>query len=124
MVGSGWPMGERPRGRGGNFRQLRQSREDVNRVGEITSIPDSEFLAAVSLALTCSCGVLLSPTSDGGAVSVIVYDGDERYRTYCSTREEFQSALEALRDLAEAKMMGSTPTATNGAVRASQRKQT
>lgn len=106
------------RGRGGNFKVLGNDREQEPRVGKICTLPPAEFLESVALALTQSCGVLLSPTSDGGAVSIIIYDGDERYRTYASTPEEFQRAIAAVRDHAEAKMIGSTPKPPKSSVRA------
>lgn len=96
------------RGRGSNFKQLGNAREAEQRVPQIVGISADEFMGALALALTQGCGILLSPTGDGGAVSVLVYDGDERYRTYASTREEFESAISAVRDHAEAKMVGST----------------
>jgi hypothetical protein len=99
----------RPRGRGGNFRDLGGKHDVTPRVAEIVSLSPAVFMESVALALTQSCGVLLSPTSDGGAVSIIIYDGDERYRTYASNREEFADAISAVRDHAEAKMVGGTP---------------
>lgn len=96
------------RGRGSNFKQLGNKREEAHRVPQIIGISPAEFMESLALALTQGCGVLLSPTGDGGAISVLVYDGDERYRTYASTKEEFEQAISAVRDHAEAKMIGST----------------
>lgn len=107
------------RGRGGNFRQLGNQHDEEPRIGQIVTLPPAEFLESVALALTQSCGVLLSPTSNGGAVSIIIYDGDERYRTYASSAEEFKQAIMAVRDHAEAKMVGGTPKPPKSSVRAS-----
>lgn len=96
------------RGRGNNFKALGNRKEAEQRVPQIVGISADEFMGAVALALTQGCGILLSPTGDGGAVSVLVYDGDDRYRTYASTPEEFADAISAVRDHAEAKMVGST----------------
>lgn len=98
-------------GRGSGFKTLGGGQDGPTRVPQIVSISADDFLHAIAVALTESCGVLLSPTSDGGAVSIIIYDGDERYRTYASTNGEFQAAIEAVRDHAEAKMVGGTPKA-------------
>lgn len=49
-------------------------------------------------------GVLISPTSDLGAISVTVYDGDEREKRYATDRQELEALLQALRDFAQARM--------------------
>ena len=38
----------------------------------------------------------LSKTGDGGALSIMVLEGDVKHRTYCATAEEVEEALTAL----------------------------
>jgi transposase len=70
-----------------------------------------------ALAIVCAsgCAVLFSPTSDGGAISVTVYAGDERARDYASDAEEFAAVLLAVRDTAEAHAINHTHPAVKAA---------
>lgn len=104
---------------GARFKKLGSRGNASPRIPKILEGIEDEFVQTLALALTQGCGLLLSPTSDGGAVSVILYDGDDRFRSYASTSEEFNDAWNAIRDHVEAKMVGSTPTAKKSAVRGS-----
>jgi hypothetical protein len=92
------------------FRRLGGDREPQDRVQGIVNIPADELYKALTLTLILGGGILLSPTSDGGALSLILYDDEERYRAYVTSAEEFSSALEAVRDHMESKMAGHPPT--------------
>lgn len=64
---------------------------------------------AILLAYRAGLGVLVSKTSDGGALSLTTYDGERRYRSYAANADEAESLWEALGALARSKMP--TPTA-------------
>jgi hypothetical protein len=68
------------------------------RVASIVEVPDLVWLAAIKTTLVAGLGLMLASTSDGGAVSLTLYDGDERRRSYASSPEELVAALEAVRD--------------------------
>lgn len=56
-----------------------------------------------SLASVVECGaaVMVSRTSDGGAISLTLYLGSERYREYASTVDEVAELLRAFAEHAE-----------------------
>lgn len=56
---------------------------------------------ALCAAIDGGIGVLLATTSDGGALSLTVYVGDQRYRTYCANADELADAWTALQALAD-----------------------
>lgn len=56
---------------------------------------------AICAAVDGGIGILLATTSDGGALSLTVYVGDQRYRTYCANPDELADAWTALQALAE-----------------------
>lgn len=64
---------------------------------------------AILEAYRSGLGVLVSKTSDGGALSLTTYDGERRYRSYAANADEAESLWEALGALARSKMP--TPTA-------------
>lgn len=100
------PQSSRPvNGRAGSFRALRNREEAGGRVGGITDVPPEKWVHAIRMALSAGIGVTFSATSDGGAVSVTVYDGGERLRSYAASAEEFVELLEALGDHASAKVV-------------------
>lgn len=90
------------------------------RVGRILGISPQDLMEALAIVCTSGCAVLFSPTSDGGAISVTVYAGDERQKDYASSAEEFASLLMAVRDVAEAYAMHSTHWAIKAAKNGSQ----
>lgn len=101
---------QRSPGKGGRFRSLIDRRGAIPRVEQFTSGSDSELGTAVLACLLSGRGLLLAPTSDGGALSCTVYEGDERSRSYASSAEEYREILEALTDLGG----GSGPAPTTG----------
>jgi hypothetical protein len=56
-------------------------------------------------AASAGIGVLVSPTRDLGAVSLTIYVGDERERAYASTSDELATFIEAIRDIATARLV-------------------
>lgn len=99
------------------LRLVKQS-DGTPKTGEILGIPAQELMDTLSVALAAGCGVLISPTSDGGALSVTVYAGDQRHRAYAASAEDFHSILEAVRDVSEAHMVGGPMRAVNGPLQA------
>jgi len=94
------------RGRGAQFKSL-VDRHDVGpRLSSILSDTSEQTSTAIFAAILGGLGVLLASTSDGGAISVTVYQGDERLRSYASSRDEWMGILEALRDAGDAAAVG------------------
>lgn len=87
-------------GRGSSFRPLVDRRPGPSRVEGILGEHLLALSEAIGVLLVSGRGILLAPTSDGGALSVIVYDGTQRRRSYCSNPEEFEAAIDALHQLA------------------------
>lgn len=62
----------------------------------------------VIVCMAAGVGFLVSPTSDGGAVSVTVYSGDKRERDYAGHPDELAMLFSAVRDFAEAALYQGT----------------
>jgi hypothetical protein len=75
-------------------------------IGQILSV--SSELIARAVGLSCSAGMALmfSPTSQGTAVGVHLWDGSTRDKRYATSQDGFVKLLEAVCDLAEAKLAG------------------
>ncbi len=86
-------------GRGDNFRPLGK-RPSVPRVEDITRVEAAAVGSTVVAALRAGLAVMFATTSDGGAVSVTLFDGDDRFRTYCVNDEELADALASISDRA------------------------
>jgi hypothetical protein len=102
------------------FKPLRDRADTTPRVGRIVGIDAKDLMDALGVVLCSGCAILFSPTSDGGAVSITVYYGDERGRDYATSAEEFAEALSLARDLAEAHSLHSTLTSQKVPQRPSQ----
>jgi hypothetical protein len=89
-------------GRGGTFKSLVDRRESGPRLNSILENSQQLLGDAIHAAIMGGLGVLVAPTSDGGAVSVTVYDGDERLRSYASSADEWTAVLGALTDAGDA----------------------
>src|SRR3990170_133395 len=96
------PTPTRLQGRGNHLRPL------VDRTGGRTGMerfadvnPDL-WLAAINGCLVAGSGLLISRTSDGGAVSLTLYEGNERSRSYSASSDELAEALAVIRDRAQA----------------------
>lgn len=87
-------------GRGSNFRSLFDRGRGTARAHDLVVGRESSIGTAVVSALRGGLAVLIGITSDGGAVSLTVYDGQERQRTYAANPEELEAALDALRNFA------------------------
>jgi hypothetical protein len=101
------------------FKPLRNKERATARTGAIVSVPADDLANTIGLVLTSGCALLLSPTSDGGAVSVCIYVGDQKHKGYASTAEEFAEILMDVRDLAENHMLGDPQKKPKVAVRGS-----
>ena len=80
--------------------------EGSDRVAEIVGPHAAELGRTVSVAVAAGYAVMVSPTSDGGAVGLHIWLGQRKDQTYSNTPEAFASALQRLHDAAEAKLMG------------------
>jgi hypothetical protein len=85
------------------MRPLLNTNGTGRRIEEIVLGLDGPGMEAIRTALLSGLGVLLASTSDGGAVSLTVYDGDDRLRSYSGSSDELRRAMEALKDLGTAK---------------------
>lgn len=96
-----WPHGNtqlpsnRP-GRGGTFRPLVARQHDRSLSAVLADTDPATWVEVVGAVLDRGSALLLSPTTDGGAFSVTLLDGDERSRSYCSSSEEVTACLAAL----------------------------
>jgi hypothetical protein len=99
-----------PRGRGAALRPLLDQRDGLGRIQRLVQGSEQITADAVQACLLGGLGVLLAPTSDGGAISVTVYDGQERYKSYAASPEEFAKLLEAVKDRGDASSVANTPT--------------
>lgn len=98
-------------GRGGQFKSLTGKRDTPARLNDLLNPTREKIGDAVQAAILGGLGVLLAPTSDGGAISVTVYDGDERLRSYASTGDEWEEVLRALTDAGDAAATRHLPKA-------------
>lgn len=102
------------------FKPLRDVADTSPRVAKILGIKPEELMEALAIACINGCAVLFSPTSDGGAISVTLYQGDDRLRDYAASAEEFAASLMAIRDAAEAHGIRGTGKGLKVPQRASQ----
>lgn len=90
------PNAPRPDGRGASFRPLVDRRKKPK---PQLSIRDGSWegnALILSDAIDAGLGVLLARTQDGGAISMTVYQGQSRYRSYASSEEELDELFTAL----------------------------
>lgn len=83
-------------GRGGNFKPLVERRQE--QAGSI-SLTDGDFnqnMSHLAAAIDAGAAVMLSKTSDGGAISITLYKGQDRWRVYAKDAGELAEAFEAL----------------------------
>ena len=97
-----------------------RDRESTPRIGQIMGIPPAELMDALAVACASGSAVLFSPTSDGGAISVTLYQGTSRSRDYAASAEEFAATLVAVKDACEARMLSGTSGPRKVPVRPSQ----
>jgi hypothetical protein len=81
------------------FKPLLNERVGATRVTHLLDGADSVLGEAIRLALESGAGVLLSPTRDGGALSITLYVGDDRLRGYAASPEEFTALLDRVADV-------------------------
>jgi hypothetical protein len=88
------------------FKPLRDRADAEPRVGQIMGIDPKVLHHALGVVLSSGCAILLSPTGDGGALSITVYHGDDRSRDYVASADELVQSLSLATDLAEAHAVG------------------
>lgn len=98
-------MPEYPRSGARGVKPLRNRDAQVPKSGELLAGDGALFMETLAVVLVSGGGMLMSTTQDGGALSVTLYLGDERYRSYATDKEELDALLEAVRDHAEAFML-------------------
>lgn len=94
------PIPTRIPGRGAGLRPLVNRRASDRGVARFKDCDSRLWLEAINGCLEFGLGLLISRTSDGGAVSVTVYEGNDRSRSYAATAEELAEVLAAVRDRA------------------------
>lgn len=83
--------------RRGALRPLRDKQLGPTKASSIVG-RDTSFLGSVVAEIVATGrGVLLSATSDGGAVSLTLYEGERRWREYSADPDDFVALLEAVR---------------------------
>lgn len=97
-------------GRGRALRPLLDRRDARAGIGPALESLSQAFGVACVSALQAGCGLLLAVTSDGGALSATIYDGDDRLRSYAGSTEEVEELLQAITDHALASSLGPQPT--------------
>ena len=107
------PAYPNPNARGVQPLRVRAERE--SRTGVIVDLEPSAWKHAIVTVLLSGCGLLLSPTSDGGALSVTLYFGDKRAKDYAASSEELLDVLSAATDQAMAFDLSRTPIANKKA---------
>jgi hypothetical protein len=90
-------------GRGALFRPLRDRRTGGADRPQLHTSSASVLSTIVGSALSAGLGILIAYTSDGGALSITTYDGDDRDRTYCASPEELEQVAEVLLDVASSR---------------------
>jgi hypothetical protein len=97
-IAGGHTVPTKENGKGGNFAKGKnpfgKMPDTLQSAPKITEC--AGLWAGVQCALTAGCAVLVGHTRDGGALCITVLDGDDRYRSYCSTNEEVAAAGQAL----------------------------
>lgn len=119
MAWNGSASSYSPDGRTRTFKPLRTREKVTARTGAILSVPSEDLATALGAVISAGCALLLSPTSDGGAISVCVYVGDQKHKGYATSAEEFAELLMDVRDLSESHMLGGTTKTPKSAVRGS-----
>lgn len=92
-----------PLNRNGKLKALVSTDVGSTRLPAITNGAAGALGAAIIDCVCAGIGVLIAGTSDGGALSVTTYDGDERSRAYVTSPDQLTVVLDALLDLAASK---------------------
>lgn len=103
------PYPPKPGLRGG-MRKLLDRRDARGRARELASSHASVLGELASCVLGSGNAILFGITSDGGALSLTIYYGDERFREYLSSPEELQLFAEALADMVNDSGPTQSPT--------------
>lgn len=105
ILGSSMP--EYPRSGARGVKPLRNRDQAAPKTGDMLAGDGSLFMETLAVVLVSGGGLLVSTTQDGGALSITLYLGEQRYRSYAADRDELDELLGAVRDVAEAFMLES-----------------
>lgn len=100
------------RASGASLRPLRDRGERTGRVVGLLNDREARLGSCLCHVVGAGCALLVGATSDLGALSVTLYDGDQRWREYAATPEEFEEVLLAVEDHVDARMVGATSNRT------------
>lgn len=95
-------------GRGGGFKPLPGFEKHMRQPADVGDLVTSEGLDALSRAVGAGLGILVSLTSDGGALSVTIYDGEQVYRSYAANFEEAIALWKAVDEAADRRKQTTT----------------
>lgn len=89
------------KGKGGNFKSERNPfKQTQKKKGGAPDVASGIHLAtALDAALKAGCAVMMGHSRDGGTLVITVLDGDDRHRTYCSSEEELDAAIQAMLEM-------------------------
>lgn len=107
---------EEPLPNGGGF--LSVEPEEGSSVADVFGSRPQELMRIVGMALAAGMGISFSPTSDGGALAVHVFDGARRDKRYVTTEAQLAALLRAIEDHAGAALMGRTSELAKAPARA------
>lgn len=105
-------MPEYPRPEARGIKPLRPDRARAAKISGIVDLEPIVWKDALVTVLTSGCGLLLSPTSDGGALSVTLYFGEDRGKDYAASSDELLAVLSAVTDQAQAYELSRTSIST------------
>lgn len=106
LLGSRMPVYGPPARQTGKL--LRKSVESSDRALQLVTAAREDLADTIQRCIAGGVGFLISPTSDGGAVSVTVYAGDKRERDYAGNPDDLTALFEAVRDFADASLYEGT----------------
>jgi hypothetical protein len=87
---------------------LKERKLEGDRAHKLLATARDDLADTVLLCVASGVGFLISPTSDGGALSITVYAGEKRERDYAGNPDDLAQLLEAVRDFAQAALYEGT----------------
>jgi hypothetical protein len=83
--------------------RLRSSSQEKKHSLSLADCPIDSCWKLLASVVDCGAAVMVSRTSDGGAISLTLYAGSERYREYASTPKEVEEVLRLFGQHSEGK---------------------
>lgn len=87
---------------GSAFSRLLSTSKTTTRELSLRESNASSCWISLATAVDCGAAVMVSKTQDGGAISLTLYLGSDRYREYATSQEQLVEVLRALAGAAEA----------------------